>query len=300
MKNYEEMSKDVLHRIDEYETEKKMKREKMTKVAASVTPICAAAVVGVGLWKGGVLTPAHDHLISSNVDSAVSNSDIVIAERNDASDENRQNGVKADIATSTAKATDSTKQAENDDAMSEEGNDSQTLITEVDEVENTPNNTISPSSGNNAAIADENSPNIYVPTDSAEPPADGNGTNGGGNGWCIFISTLEWNGITYRDNDAANISAYTQGNYIGKVSDFNGEHKDNAGYRISSDDSVYTVKETTDVIFVVKGNGTIVVMSSPEWSLEKYESQRIEPDYIDPDATASDFNDIPVFNGFCQ
>lgn len=300
MKRHEEMIRDVHHRIDEYESEKKMKRAKMTKIAASVTPVCAAAVVGVGLWKGDVLEPDHNRLISSTVDSAVSNSDIVIAERNDAPDENRQNNAKAETATSTAKTTDSTGQTEKNDAMDEEVNDSQILIIEVDEAGNASNDAISPSSANNATIADENSPSVYVPTESAEPPADGNGTNGGGNGWCIFMSTLEWNGITYYDNDAANFSAYTQGNCIGKVSDFKGEYKDSVNYRINSNDSVYTVKETTDVLFVVKENGTIVIMSSPAWSLEKYESQRIEPDCIDPDATASDFNDIPMFNGFCQ
>lgn len=272
----------------------------MTKIAASVTPVCAAAVVGVGLWKGSVLEPDHNQRMNSAVNSAVSNSDIVIAERNDAPDENRQNNAKAETATSTAKATDSTGQTEKNDAMDEEVNDSQTLITEVDGVENTPNDAISPSSANNAAIADENSPSVYVPTESAEPSAGGNSANESGNGWCIFMSTLEWNGITYYDNDAANFSAYTQGNCIGKVSDFKGEYKDSVNYRINSNDSVYTVKETTDVLFVVKENGTIVVMSSPAWSLEKYESERLEPDYIELDSTADDFNDIPVFNGFCQ
>ncbi len=81
MKNYEDMAKDVLHRIDEYENERKMKRAKMTKVAASVTPVCAAAVVGVGLWKGGVLTPHNDQLISSTVESTAS--DVILSADND-------------------------------------------------------------------------------------------------------------------------------------------------------------------------------------------------------------------------
>ena len=83
MKNYEDMAKDVLHRIDEYENERKMKRAKMTKVAASVTPVCAAAVVGVGLWKGGALTPHNDQLISSTVESTAS--DVILSADNDTS-----------------------------------------------------------------------------------------------------------------------------------------------------------------------------------------------------------------------
>ena len=57
MKNYEEMSQDVLRRINEYETEKKLKRARITKVAAAVTPVCAAAVVGTGLWYSGAFKP---------------------------------------------------------------------------------------------------------------------------------------------------------------------------------------------------------------------------------------------------
>ena len=56
MKSYEEMAKNVLDRIDEYEAERKIKRARMTKVAASVTPVCAAAVIGVALWRGGDVT----------------------------------------------------------------------------------------------------------------------------------------------------------------------------------------------------------------------------------------------------
>ena len=63
MRDREEMLRDLHRRMDEYESERRMKRAKMAKVAASVTPVCAAAVVGVGLWKGGALTPHNDQLI---------------------------------------------------------------------------------------------------------------------------------------------------------------------------------------------------------------------------------------------
>ena len=59
MKNYEEMSEDVLRRINEYEAEKKLKRARITKVAAAVTPVCAAAAVGTGLWYSGAFKPAE-------------------------------------------------------------------------------------------------------------------------------------------------------------------------------------------------------------------------------------------------
>ncbi|MBR6242119.1 MAG: hypothetical protein IKQ90_01345, partial [Ruminococcus sp.] len=78
MKNYEEMAQNVLRRIDEYENEKRIRRAKITKAAASVTPVCAAAVIGIGLWKGGVLTPEQDQLISSTGDNAAY--DVIVPE----------------------------------------------------------------------------------------------------------------------------------------------------------------------------------------------------------------------------
>jgi len=83
MKKREEMLRDLHRRMDEYESERRMKRAKVTKVAASVTPVCAAAVVGVGLWKGGVLTPHNDQLISSTVESTAS--DVILSAGNDTS-----------------------------------------------------------------------------------------------------------------------------------------------------------------------------------------------------------------------
>lgn len=77
--------------------------------------------------------------------------------------------------------------------------------------------------------------------------------------------------------------------------DFKGEYDDNMNYRINSNDSVYSVNETNDVLFVIKEDGSIVVMSSPNWSLEKYESERTEQDYSDKDT-----ENLTVFNGFCR
>ena len=77
MKSYEEMAKDVFQRIDAYEADQRAKRAKVTKVAASVTPVCVAAAVGVGLWKGGVLSSHHDQLIRNSVEST--SSDVILS-----------------------------------------------------------------------------------------------------------------------------------------------------------------------------------------------------------------------------
>lgn len=82
MKNYEEMAKNVLHRMDEYEEEKSAKRAKISKAAAVVTPVCAAAVVGTYLWVGGVLTADRNQLAGSIVDDRGANSETVLSEKN--------------------------------------------------------------------------------------------------------------------------------------------------------------------------------------------------------------------------
>ncbi len=122
-------------------------------------------------------------------------------------------------------------------------------------------------------------------------------TNSGSNGVIQLCSRLEVNGVTYTDSDTPNPSAYTRDICIGKVGDFRGQYADDFHYRIAPDDSVYTVKETADVLFVVKADDSIVVMCSPAWSLAKYEPERLSPDYID---SAADADTLEVCNDFCQ
>lgn len=273
MKNYEEMARDVFRRIDEYETEKKAKRAKITKAAAYVTPICAAAVVGIGLWQGGALTSDRGQLIGSNADPTVFDSDILMSADNDTSKNNsKTNENHNSAAVDTSQIT---------------SYEPQTMT------EPTPEQTEAPVQQTDTVTQTEPAEQIVTPTE-------------GGNivhSWCIFGSRLEWNGTSYHDNDTANISVYTKDRYIGKVSDFNGEYSDAFNYRISPDDSVYTVKETDSVLLVVKADsnspyGAVIVMSSSDWSLDKYEPERLDPEYVDPNASSDEEN--VVFNGFCQ
>lgn len=89
--------------------------------------------------------------------------------------------------------------------------------------------------------------------------------------WCIFRSSLEWNGVTYHDNDSVDVGDYTRDAYIGKVSDFKGVYKDTVNYRIHPDDSVYTTKESKDVLIVIKAGvdcptGAEVAMTSADYN----------------------------------
>ena len=75
MKKHEDTIREVHRRINEYEAEKKLRRTRNFKIAAAVTPVCAAAVVGVGLWKGGALS-------SDNAKMSSSKPDIITSEQN--------------------------------------------------------------------------------------------------------------------------------------------------------------------------------------------------------------------------
>jgi hypothetical protein len=322
MKKREEMLRDLHRRMDEYESERRMKRAKVTKVAASVTPVCAAAVVGVGLWKGGALTPHNDQLIASTVESTAS--DVILSADNDTSaDKHSANNNNADrngepttsesttdrqVATSKATIPRTTENGEN--VIEDSGADNASVEA------NTPvaDDKSSPVSDNNENTNNESqratdSPAVQTeapvqqttpPVQQTEPATQSNPAeqtvpnNGGRFMWCIVGSTIELNGFTYYDNDMANVSAYTRDRYIGKVGDFEGVYGGadvHSNYRIAPEDSVYAVKGTNDVLLVVKADsnspyGAIIVMSNSNWSLEKYEPERLDPNYVDPNASS--------------
>lgn len=313
MKNYEEMARDVFQRINEYETEKKAKRAKITKAAASVTPVCAAAVVGVGLWKGGVLTPDRNQLISSTVDSTVSDTDIFLSADSDTSENNsktnnKNNGADTGSTLSTSNTTDSTRREDNrvdstpveDDSPIIENHNA--AVVDTSQITDYEPQTITeaPPVQTGAPVQQTNPVTQTEPVEQTVTPSE---SGNSGNSWCILGSRLEFNDTTYYDNDMANISAYTKDIYIGKVSDFKGEYSDAFNYRISPDDSVYTVKETDTVLLVVKTDsnspyGSVIVMSNHDWSIDKYEPERLDPGYVDPNASFDE--GTVVFNGFCQ
>ena len=71
MKNYEEVTHDLLERRDRYVTEQKKKRKRMMGVAASFGCFCLAALLGVGVWHSVMqtkppITPDNNSTISDN------------------------------------------------------------------------------------------------------------------------------------------------------------------------------------------------------------------------------------------
>ena len=297
MKKHEEMIMDLHRRMDEYESERRMKRAKMTKVAASVTPVCAAAVVGVGLWKGGALTANHNQLISSTVESTTS--DVILSADNDSSadkhsanpkNSTNKNGepatsestVDRQVATSDAAIPRTTENGENviedngaDNASVEENtpvaDDRGALVSDNSTITNNESQRATDSSAvQTEAPVQQTTPPVQQtePASQSVPDNSGNPSNGGSNMWCLFRCTIEWNGVTFNDNTEIDASAYTQDKYIGKVSDFKGEYKDSINYLIHPEDSVYTSKENPYVLLIVKTEpfplyGSVIAMTNP-------------------------------------
>lgn len=302
MKDYEEMAKNVFQRIDEYEAEKKRRKAVITKTVASATSVCAAAVVGVSLWKGGALTRSHDLLISNTIESSdtdvtlhvdnASSSDKHTVNNNNYDFENDEPATSASTSSNKAINTDGSvtdatisEATDNDEILSEDNltnNDFVEAYTPSIEDKNVavPNNstvtnneqqkTPEISVTQTEAPIQQTTPPIQqtVPVTQSVPDNFGNNSNGSGNMWCTFISFIEWNGLTYNDNTEIDASAYTQDSYIGKVSDFKGEYKDASNYLINPDDSVYTSKENPYVLLVVKAKphsfyGSVIAMTNP-------------------------------------
>ena len=320
MKNYEEMAQNVLRRIDEYENEKRIRRTKITKAAASVTPVCAAAVIGIGLWKGGVLTPEQDQLISSTGDNAAY--DVIVPEETvlqDITDPFREekaydapvttaDTTEISVSAATQSGEEITEVSRNDDPAS--GGDIPEADLSVPDKTPAPRNEqpvmTKPAVQQTSPAVQNPVPPVQTapPVQNTEPPVQTAPAAGSRYMWCIAVSSLEWNGTVYHDNDMAKVSAYTQDRYIGRVGDFEGVYGGadvHPSYRIAPEDSVYTVKGTDDVLLVVKADsdspyGAVIVMSSSDWSLEKYEPWRLDPYYIDPDTP----DDPAVYFGLAE
>ena len=56
MKNYDEVTKELLERRDRYVAEQKTKRKRLMNVAAFLGCFCFIALCGIGIWHSGILT----------------------------------------------------------------------------------------------------------------------------------------------------------------------------------------------------------------------------------------------------
>lgn len=296
MKNYEEMANDVLHRIDEYETDKKRKRAKITKVAASVTPVCAAAVVGVGLWKGGILTPTHDQFVGGITESAVSDTDIISVDdsvlKKEVKSNEREQGVvtTAPISKPTVSDTKKNNAPDNNEVTSNTMSESEPLINadgnedsstsfadvnnNVEVVEPITNDTFNETGNNDITSvftadspkegSSDNSSIVTAPvliedstsTPVVTAPSDISDTSNG-NWFCDRLGDVYINGVYYLQILADN-NVYTIDTYLGNGGEFEGFYKGDTSVEF------YTAKENSDIVLVRFYDGTTVTLKKTE------------------------------------
>ena len=262
MKNREEMIRDVHRRIDAYASERKIKHARMAKIAVSVTSVCTAAIVSIGLWKGGVFTPASQPLISNRTESTSSEPKQILPSDNNSvdnrietsrenkisgpttkgADPEKRNTEEAAVSSSTVKAADD-HEAEQISAPSTDTPDSGETDTENNDAPDTQ------SVPQNDSEETDSEPQTTFPTQQSttnEPSGNGNGSNDYGGD---TLGSVIINGITYLQSFSDN-NAYSPEEYLGNGGDFPGFYQGDTSV------SFYTAKENSDIVIVVFYDGS--------------------------------------------
>ncbi|MBR1432425.1 hypothetical protein [Ruminococcus sp.] len=275
MKTYDEMKENVFRRIEDIEAEKKRKRKIYTRTAAAVAPLCAAGAAVFTLWGGGAFGKGTDAVEVLSLGT--------VAEA-----ESRTAAVSESIMTvrthTTLLKTDSTAKTVTEKAEATSVHEVQPDTEEKSDEEEmtTAESTTAPRATTGERNVITNSNDVPTATTAVETP-----TAPPANLWCISVSSISYNGTDYHDS-TVNISAFTQDRYIGRVSDFAGSYGDTVNYRINSGDSVYTVKETPDLLLVVKADsssiyGSVIPMCSSSFSGDSYGYGSLVPNLTIPD-----------------
>lgn len=223
MKNYKDMARDVLHRIDEYENERKRKQIKLKKTAAFAAPACAAAVAGIFLWKGGADLDKRGQIVGTVADTSVSA--IVSADNsNSAADISNTSATAGKNGKSNGQTTETTVRADNKETTAAADKQS------------------SDTTGTSAKDGGEPKTAETQTASSEQSISLSNSSAGDRDGDAVI------NGEYYLQTSPD--VTYTADRYIGCGSDFDGFYK-NRG----TSAEFYTVKESADIVLVKLGNG---------------------------------------------
>lgn len=215
MKNYEDMAKDVFRRIEEYEAGTKRHRIRTVKAIASLAAVCAAATVGVFIWKGGVIAPSKENFATSVSDITRTDTSAEYNVINQTSAENTattsEMSAKQKIQTTETLTKTDDKQESYTTESTSKGEDQKTTAaqTETSEQSVSLSNSESDDRLGDAVINGE----YYMQT---------------------FPDGVD----------------YTADRYIGSGNDYEGFYK---SYGTGAE--FYTVKESTDILLVKLGNG---------------------------------------------
>ena len=281
MKTYDEMKNNVFRRMDEYETEKKNRRKLYKRAALALCPLCAAGAAVFALWGGGVLGKGPEALKDTSTNAIAVEEKYAVTYGEDSPE--KKMTMETHVAISNADRP-GDKSSEASDGASdprvqpgtEEKDHNDAYV--PDEKNGAEEKTTAAKVTTKAmpSTAKTNTTAVETPTDSHA------------NLWAIFVSSITYNGVSYYDS-TVNISSFTQDRYIGRVSDFTGNYGNTVNYRINPDDSVYTVKETADLLLVVKADsssvyGSIIPMCSSSFSGDSYGYGSLVPNLTFPDS----------------
>ena len=272
MKSYEDMARDVLSRINEYEAERKRKRVKNTKIIASVTPVCAAAVIGILVLKSGISIPTYEP--GSNIVSEVS----VTGQTTSVDSTSIEKAIgtsTSEVVASVSKTTKSNhteintvKTTEN----SETNESSEINTTETEHTDNKHDNNDVDTTSSNAQPVNTDMPVVteitftevqttvtvhenttVISQNTTEIDFGGSHNNDGGNfengGGGDRLGTVTINGIFYMQT-TTDTTIYTPDIYLGNGGDFKGYYQGDTSIRF------YTAKENDEIVIVVFFDGS--------------------------------------------
>ena len=296
MKTYDEMKDSVFRRMDEYEAEKKRRRKIYKRTAAAACPLCAAGAAVFALWGGRALGKEYGTQGGQQFNSVAEAGTFAVTYADDLTEEKRivattaVSGTDSPAAETTEQpsgATEDEVQLSTEDTVysgadvPDEGNDKEEKPTDAPRI----------TTAAGTAAAERTS--SATTTTAAAPPA---------NLWCIFVSSISYNGVAYHDSDIIWSPYFTQDRYIGKVRDFAGTYGENVNYRINPDDSVYTVRESSELLLVVKADsssvyGSVIPMCSQNFQYDSYEHGSLVPNLT---YTENADGSPAAYNGFAQ
>lgn len=78
MKTYEEIAKEVLRRRDEEAAQRRSQRKRIRVVCCAAAGVCAAALLCVGMWRGGVFGSGRRHWPVREVNGSSGNGEIAV------------------------------------------------------------------------------------------------------------------------------------------------------------------------------------------------------------------------------
>ncbi|MBQ1388340.1 MAG: hypothetical protein IIY78_01805 [Clostridia bacterium] len=268
MKTYEEMVQSVLTRIEEYEIEKRSKRQKIRKAALVSVPVCVAVIAAAGTFQSGVVGNSNKVPVAEtekSIVSSVSEKEIKTVSSKDSKEENKsvssKVNTKSELVSSEKKRSssknDSKEKTEsaivNSNPYYESSTDNVSVLEEdvsSSAADSTPNHesnhdTEPESSQTLSAVGDEEvyEDNYFEPEPGFEDVDDA-------------LGMIYKDGVMYLQFSVYD-DGFTLDEYIGAASDFNGYYKnikDVTG-------EVYTVKESPDVLIVKLSNGGTVALA---------------------------------------